>query len=173
MPSIDKKLYSNLYTISYTISVTCISIILLIVSFMGLNNTGALNFIIMGYIGIISSLILMMGIIYINMSNLGRIDFSALFPVLSVIFIILILIILLSRSFELIVLNQVHYSFNIFHSIITVFIGFSLYMLLNLISVKDFVMTPFSFSKMLLINIVMYILLIVISIILNYYITDG
>jgi hypothetical protein len=169
----QKEVILNLKNSIYAITISSF-IVIIIITLFNLYNSNSFIALIVSYSAIVSSLILMFGILY-NKTELKLFNkLTLLFPFIVVIFIILFIIYLLVSYYEQIVNNRVSNYYYTFSLLTNLFLLTQLIILYNNI---DFDMSKYitnkTFSILTLLGTINFVVLITMGIILKFFNTDG
>ena len=172
---LDPELYKNLSNISYALLVA--GFIIVIVT-TGMTNQNSLAALISGYATLLVSLLFILWLNWINMENIPLFTIiKNMFPFLTIMILIILLITFLSLYFDRIASNHVSNYYYTFSNMSTVFLIIQLVMLFRELSTKTFEVTksinPKIFSILMLLTTINAIIIGTLGIILKFYMTQG
>jgi hypothetical protein len=165
----------NFKNVIYSLTIASFIIIFLI-SVMSMYNSNSLIALIVSYGVIVSSLILMFGVLY-NMSNISYTMFNkliTLFPLVYIILIILVLMFLLVSYFDEIVSNKVSNYYFSFSLLLNIFLVTQIIIFYSNIGFETSkYISNKVFSLLSLLGTISALLVITLSVILKSFSTDG
>jgi hypothetical protein len=172
---LEPQLYGNLTNISYALLVA--GFIIVIVT-TGITNENSLAALISGYSVLLVSILFILSLNWINMENIPLFSLiKNIFPFLTIMTLIILLITFLSIYFDRISSNQVSNYYYTFSNMSTVFLIIQIIILFRELSTKNFEITktisPKIFSILMLLTTINAIIVGTLGIILKFYITQG
>jgi len=172
---LEPKLYKNLSNISYALLAA--GFIIVIVT-TGITNQNSLAALISGYSTLLVSLLFILWLNWINMENISLFSLlKNIFPFLTIIILITLLIIFLSIYFDRIANNHVSSYYYTFSNMSTVFLIIQIIILFRELSAKNYEITksisPKIFSILMFLTTINAIIIGTLGIILKFYITQG
>jgi len=177
MGQIDFRLYSNITGMAFAIIFAGIVIIFITTGSNGENSLNALR---IGYMSILVSLLLITGLLLNEQISKGKALFASiklLFPFIFMAATIFILLSILGNNFQRIADNKTSNYYVSFSIIFTLILIVQLSLLFNSILTEDFknsmILSGKIFSLVMLLGVINSIVVIILSIILKYYVTDG
>lgn len=170
------ELITNLKNMAYSITIASI-ITIIIITLSNIYNENSLIALLISYGAIVSSLVLIFGILYNNYLNIDisiLYKLKSLFPLIIVIAIILFLMFLLIKYYEEITNNRVSNYYYMFSLLSTIFLVTQLIILYNDLGVDSTkYLSSRTFSILTLLGTINFIIAITLGVILKFYTTDG
>jgi hypothetical protein len=172
---LDPDLYKNLSNISYALLAA--GFIIVIVT-TGITNQNSLAALISGYATLLVSILFILWLNWINMENIPLFSIlKNIFPFLTIIILITLLITFLSIYFDRIANNHVSSYYYTFSNMSTIFLIIQIIILFRELSTKNFEITKSinskTFSILMLLTTINAIIIGTLGIILKFYITQG
>lgn len=172
---LDPELTKNLTNISYSLLVA--GFIIVIVT-TGLTNQNSLTALISGYSVLLVSLLFLLWLNWLNMDTVPIfIIIKNMFPFLTIITLIILLITFLSVYFDRIASNHVSSYYYTFSNLSTIFLAVQIFLLFRELTNKQFELTksinPRVFSTLMLLTTINAIIIGTLGIVLKFYITQG